>query len=345
MRQLTCTGPHQLAWLDVPEPVLQADTDALVRPLAVARCDIDRALIAGAFQQRGAFAVGHECVAEVISLGDSVQHLALGQQVVVPFQLSCGECPACRAGHSAVCAAYPILSDYGMMPLSGVEYGGMLSDVVRVPFASAMLQPVPRGLDPVALASVSDNVVDGFRAVAPHLSTHPGSEVLIVSHGSPSIPLYAVQAALALGASRVDFACKIEEELALAEKLGARVIRTDFVKRADQYPIVIDAGATREGIAYSIASTAPAGTLQVVGVYPGETALPLMKMYTRGMRVEIGRCHASAEVPRALPLIASGKLRPQEVTTRVVSWEDAVEAYKEPAIKLVLSRGAQVARL
>lgn len=338
MRQLTCTGPHQLAWLDVPEPVLQADTDALVRPLAVARCDIDRALIAGAFPLRGPFAVGHECVAEVMALGDSVRHLTLGQRVVVPFQLSCGECVACRAGHSAVCSAYPILSDYGMQPLSGVEYGGMLSDVVRVPFASTMLQPVPDGLDPVALASVSDNVVDGFRAVAPHLSARPGSALLIVSHGSPSIPLYAVQAAIALGASRVDFASNNEQELALAEKLGAHTVRTDFAKRADQYPIVIDAGGTPQGLQYSIASTAPAGTLQVVGVYPGDTPLPLMKMYTRGIRVELGRCHASAEVPRALPLIASGKLRPQDVTTRVVSWQDALEAYREPAIKLVVSR-------
>jgi len=338
MRQLTCTGPHQLAWLDVPEPVLQADSDALVRPLAVARCDIDRALIAGAFPLRGAFAVGHECVAEVVALGDSVRHLTLGQRVVVPFQLSCGECVACRAGHSAVCSAYPILSDYGMQPLSGVEYGGMLSDLVRVPFAGAMLQPVPDGLDPVALASVSDNVVDGFRAVAPHLSARPGSALLIVSHGSPSIPLYAVQAAVALGARRVDFASKNEQELALAAKLGAHPITTDFAKRADQYPIVVDAGGTTQGLGYSIASTAPAGTLQVVGVYPGDTPLPLMKMYTRGIRVELGRCHASAEVPRALPLIASGKLRPQDVTTRVVSWEDALEAYKEPSIKLVVSR-------
>ena len=54
-----------------------------------------------------------------------------------------------------------MLSDYGMQPLSGVEYGGMLSDTIRVPFAEAMLQPVPSALDPEALASVSDNVLDG----------------------------------------------------------------------------------------------------------------------------------------------------------------------------------------
>ena len=70
-------------------------------------------------------------------------------------------------------------------------------------------------LDPAALASVSDNVPDGYRAVAPHLAARPGSEVLVVSHGMPSIPLYAVQAARALGAAAVHFASADRESLAL----------------------------------------------------------------------------------------------------------------------------------
>ena len=73
---------------------------------------------------------------------------------------------------------------------------------------------------------------DGYRAVAPHLAAQPGSELLIVSHGLPSIPLYAAQAALALGASRVDFASADAEQLALAERLGAHPIETDFAKPA-----------------------------------------------------------------------------------------------------------------
>src|SRR5262245_53159362 len=168
MQQLTCLDPNKLEWIDVPAPRIQGDGEALVRPLAVARCDIDRFLTSGLFPLRGPFALGHECVGEVTALGDGVRGLAIGQRVVVAFQVSCGRCHRCVAGLTALCERMPTLSDYGMQPLSGVEYGGMLSDVIRVPYAEAMLRPIPRSLDPVSLASASDQVPDGHPAVAPH---------------------------------------------------------------------------------------------------------------------------------------------------------------------------------
>src|SRR5881296_3592102 len=269
MRQLTCTAPHQIEWRDVPEPRLQGDGEALVRPLAVARCDIDLFLTSGVIPSRGPFALGHECVAEIVALGDGVRGLEVGQRAVVAFQVSCGACGSCLAGHTANCDRYPVLSDYGMQPLSGTEYGGMLSDVVRVPHATAMLAPVAPRLDPVALGSVSDNVLDGYRAVAPHLAALPGADVLIVCHGGKSIPLYAVQAALALGAGVVDYASDSAEALALAERLGARPLETNFDKPKRCYPIVVDAGMTPAGLQYAIRATEPEGILQSVSFYPG----------------------------------------------------------------------------
>src|ERR1051325_10654903 len=139
MRQLTCTGPNAIEWCDVPEPRLQGDGEALVRPLAVARCDIDPFLTSGLFPQRGPFALGHEAVVEIVALGDTVRGLEVGQRAGVAFQVACGACPSCAARHTANCDRYPVLSDYGMQPLSGTEYGGMLSDVVRIAHARAML--------------------------------------------------------------------------------------------------------------------------------------------------------------------------------------------------------------
>lgn len=338
MRQLTCTAPGTVEWLEVSEPRIEGDEQALVRPLAVARCDIDRLLIAGAIPPRGAFALGHECVGEIVALGDRVRGLEVGQRVVVAFQVSCGSCGSCGVGHTANCDAYPVLSDYGMQPLSGVEYGGMVSDLIRVPHANAMLQPVGPGLDPIAIASVSDNVVDGYRAVAPHLRERPGSDVLVVSHGGPSIPLYAVQAALALGARSVDFACADEESLVLAEKLGARPIRTDFGKRPRRYGIVVDAGVTQAGLEFALRCTEPEGICQSVSFYVAPVPVPLGKLYTLGIRFFIGRAHAAALLPEVMPLVGEGRLRPGEVTTRVVDWEDAPAAFPEPAIKLVVHR-------
>src|SRR5215468_1234297 len=318
MRQLTCSAPNTIGWQDVPAPRLQGDGEALVRPLAVARCDIDLFLTSGLFPSRGPFALGHEGVAEILELGDAVRGLEVGQRVVVPFQVSCGACGSCAAGHTANCDRYPVLSDYGMQPLSGTEYGGMLSDVLRVPHAQAMLAPVAPGLDPVALGSVSDNVLDGYRAVA---------------------PLFAAQAAIALGAGRVDYASDDTEALAIAQRLGARPIRTDFEKPERRYPIVVDAGLTPNGLRYAVRATVPEGTLQSVSFYAGgDMPMPLGRLYTLGIRFFTGRAHAAALLPQVMPLIEAGRLRPAEVTTRVVDWEDAPAAYGEPAIKLVVRR-------
>ncbi|MDJ0853376.1 MAG: alcohol dehydrogenase catalytic domain-containing protein [Myxococcota bacterium] len=339
MRQLSCVGPNDVAWREVAAPALAGDGEAIVRPLAVARCEIDPFLTSGLFPASEPFALGHECVAEIVELGGGVRGLEPGQRVVVAFQLSCGRCGTCRAGHSGNCDAYPVLSDYGMQPLSGTEYGGMLSDALRVPHAEAMLCPVPDGIEPAALASLSDNVLDGYRTVAPHLAEQPGAEVLVVCHGSRSIALYAVQAALALGAGRVDFACDDDEALALAARLGARPVATDFARRQDRYPIVADCGMRAEGLRYALESTLPEGICHSASYLPApETPLPLGKLYTRGIRFFVGRAHAVSLLPEVMPLVAAGRLRPQEVTTRVVGWEDAPTAWLEPAIKLVVTR-------
>jgi len=339
MQQLTCTRPGHVEWREVPAPTLESEVEALVRPLAVARCDIDLFLTGGAFPVADPFAVGHECVGEIEALGDSVRGLEIGQRVVVSFQVSCGACDACLAGHSGNCHRMPTLSDFGMKPLSGVEYGGMLSDLIRVPFAEAMLRPVPTALQTAALASVSDNVLDGYRTVAPHLAERPGSEILVVSHGIPSIPLYAAQAALALGASRVDFASADEEVLSLAERLGCQPIATSFDKPAGRYPIVVDAGLSPAGLHYALRSTRPEGVFQSASFYAGkDVPMPLGRMYTLGVRFFMGRCHASSVMPEVISLIESGRLRPEDVTTRTVAWDEAPEAFLEPAIKLVVER-------
>jgi threonine dehydrogenase-like Zn-dependent dehydrogenase len=67
-------------------------------------------------------------------------------------------------------------------------------------------------------------------------------------------------------------------------------------------------------------------------------AMPLGRLYTLGIRFFVGRAHAATLLPEVMPLIAQGRLRPQEVTTRVVDWEEAPAAYLEPAIKLVVRR-------
>ena len=113
-------------------------------------------------------AVGHEGVAEVVAIGDAVTSVTVGDRVVVPFQISCGTCAACRRGATGSCASLPLMAMYGMAPIAGLDGGGFMADLVLVPYADAMLIRCPTALDPVAVASLSDNIPDGWRTVGPY---------------------------------------------------------------------------------------------------------------------------------------------------------------------------------
>lgn len=342
MRQLTCTSPGRLEWQDVADPDLGDGRDAaLIRPLAVARCEIDPMLIGAGPTSPGGFAVGHEAVAEVVRTGPGVSGMTVGDLVFCSFQVCCGRCRVCQSGRTANCAEYPVLSDYGMQPLSGVEYGGMLSDLVRVPHADAMLTPVPPGVDPIRLASVADNVCDGYRAVAPHLAERPGADVLVVCHGAPSIAIYAAQAAVALGSGKVTFESDSAPVLAAAEAVGAVGVLTGFERRLGRWPIVVDCGQRPPVLRHAIASTEPDGVLHSVSYYASPPELPfaLGKLYTWGITFRIGRVNSAAVLPEVAALIGSGRLRPEVVTSQVIGWDEAPARYLDTAIKLVVARG------
>jgi len=81
-----------------------------------------------------------------------------------------------------------------------------------------MLVKLPAGIDPVAVASASDNIPDGWRTVGPQLAADPGAEVLVVGgdNGPHSIGLYAAGLAAALGAARVTYLDQDPRRLAIA---------------------------------------------------------------------------------------------------------------------------------
>src|SRR5687768_15573405 len=103
MRQLTFLEPGKLEWREAPDPRMEGEREALVRPIAVATCDLDLGIVRGAVPLGGPFAFGHEGVAEVIEVGDDVSRVTPGQLVSIPFQVSCGECGHCRRGLTGSC--------------------------------------------------------------------------------------------------------------------------------------------------------------------------------------------------------------------------------------------------
>jgi alcohol dehydrogenase len=293
----------------------------------VATCDIDAAIVAGATPFPAPIALGHECVAEVVEIGDAVGSVTPGALVSVPFQVSCGECHACRRGHTASCTAVPAFSMYGF-GAAGSDWGGFLSDVVRVPFADHMLVPLPAGLEPAAVASASDNIADAWRTVAPPLEREPGAAVLVMGGAGPgSIGLYAAAIAVALGAERVVYVDGDERRRAIASGFGAETLdRTG--ERPGRFPITVDSSADPEQLTLALRSTDPDGVCTSTGIYFDDPALPLpvLEMYMKNVTFVTGRVHARTAMPHVLRLAADEKLHPEQVTTREVPWGDAAAA-------------------
>jgi alcohol dehydrogenase len=366
VRHLVFEAPGPLAWHDVDAPLLDGPGEALVRPLAVARCDLDAAIVRGEapfrgrtlhhlrnrlpdrigqrglFRNapfRGPFPVGHECVAEVMAVGDEVTAVRPGDRVVVPFQISCGRCERCARGLTASCSGVPARSMYGFGDLGGRAWGGVLADVVRVPFADAMLLKAPDGVPVESLASAGDNVSDGYRTVAAPLAARPGASVLIVGGLASSVGLYSVACARALGATEVAYLDHDRARLVIAERLGARVIEGKYRTIRGPFAITVDASATPDGLAAAMLSTEPGGTCTSVGIYyDARTPTPLLGAYGIGLTFITGRVDSRSVVPSVLALLADRKLEVGPVTTRLAEWEDAIDAMLDPGTKTIIVR-------
>lgn len=328
MHQLTFIGPREFEWRETAMPKISGGRQALVRPLAVSRCDLDLAIFRGNTPTQQQFAIGHEFTAEVMEVGDTVRTVKPGDKVVVAFQVSCGECRTCRMGLTRSCESVPRLSTFGL-PGNDIEYGGGFSERVLVPYADHMLFPIPEGASPIALAPASDNLPDGFRLVAPGLTRWPGADVLVLGgSGAGSCGLYAVATAKALGAGKVDYVDTKPQRLAIAERLGANVIdrRIDEQSKAmGPYLITVDAQVKEASFYMAMASTAPEGFCTTAGGYfaPTDMKPPWMGNYFNSITVRNEMVNAAEELKSVMPLIEKDVLKVTDVVSDV---SPAVEA-------------------
>jgi alcohol dehydrogenase len=342
MRQLTFLGPGKLEWREVPDPTIETPLDAIIRPFSVATCDLDGAVIRGGAPLPGPYPFGHEAVAQVIETGAGVTTVKRGDQVICPFQISCGQCQRCLRGLTGSCEGTAFRSAYGLGPIGGLQWGSALSGYMRVPFADAMLVKVAPGSGP--LASCADNVPDGWRTVAPHLEKNPGAPVLIIGGAGPgSIPLYAVAVARALGSDvrYVDFDAR---RLEIATGLGAQaeqITEGKYPQNFGKYPVTVDGSANADGLACAVRSVEPWGVCTSTGIYFAPTPMPLFEMYSIGVTFITGRVNARAALPSVLKLVGEGKLQPEKVTTETAGWDDAIEALLGYTTKLVITRAPE----
>lgn len=340
MRQLTFVRANQLEWREVKSPRIENGGQAVVKPLAVTRCDLDLYIANGTVPMKDIpFAFGHEIAGEVIAVGDNVVGFAPGDRVIVPFQINCGTCKHCQLGLTNGCTSVPPFSAYGLAQSSGKDWGGGLSDYVLVPYADAMLVKIPDAVPLTIAAAISDNASDGYRTVAEPLARRPGEDVLIVGGFAQSVGMFSVQAAIALGAGRVVYTDFDKDRLARAKSFGAEVQELHYAANMpvkDQFPIVVDTSNIRDGLIYALKSTAACGFCTSVSA-PGRTIdnVPLAQMYMKGITFDISRVHARNEIEKVLDCACHGKIQHQDVISTHVPFSKAQDVMTDPDIKIV----------
>jgi len=336
MTALLYEAPRVLAFRSVAAPDLTSEHAAIVRPTTVATCDLDHHIVRGLPGFEGPFVVGHEFVGEVVDVGDAVTGHRVGDIVAVAYQPSCGACRMCGRGTTSACRQVPRTSTYGLGPLGG-GWGGALADLVLVPYAEAMLAPIPVGVSPRQAASASDNVADAYRCVAPHLAAYPGAPVLVVGNGA--IPLIAADCARRLGSEQVTLCSQQPENLARADALGIVAQPADeWPARFANHPITVDCTGDAAGLRAVVASTEPGGHCTTASMHAADVALPLPAMYMKGLTFHTGRTEGAAQLVPMLRAIAAGDIDPLVVDPLVATWDDAPQALLSNAVKVVVER-------
>ncbi|MBP3041999.1 glutathione-dependent formaldehyde dehydrogenase [Arthrobacter jiangjiafuii] len=141
MKAVTWQGKRSISVDEVPDPVIQEPTDAIIRITSTALCGSDLHLyeVLGPYMQQGDI-IGHEPMGIVEEVGPGVSNLKKGDRVVIPFQIACGSCFMCRRGLQTQCEVTQVREKGSGAPLFGYSelYGsvpGAQAEYLRVPHA------------------------------------------------------------------------------------------------------------------------------------------------------------------------------------------------------------------
>jgi threonine dehydrogenase-like Zn-dependent dehydrogenase len=234
MRALTWQGIGKVAIENVPDPTILNPRDAIVRVTSTSICGSDLHLFNGYIPAvyRGDI-LGHEFMGEVVEVGSAVANLAVGDRVVVPFPIACGNCFFCGSEQYSLCEnsnpnANVAEKMWGHSPAGIFGYSHMLggyaggqAEYVRVPFADVGPIKVPSSLSDDQVLFLSDVFPTGYMA-AENCNIQPGDTVAV--WGCGPVGLFSIASAKLLGAGRVIAIDRFPERLEKAREAGAETL-------------------------------------------------------------------------------------------------------------------------
>ncbi|TKD34489.1 zinc-dependent alcohol dehydrogenase [Azotobacter chroococcum] len=237
MKALCWHGKNDIRYDTVPDPSIEDARDAIVKVSSCAICGSDLHLydhfIPG--MEHGDV-MGHEFMGEVVEVGADTKRLKVGDRVVVPFTIVCGECEQCRRGNFSVCErsnrnkalgdkafGHATAGLFGYTHLTG-GYAGGQAEYVRVPFADTTHVKVPDSLSDEQVLFLGDIFPTGWQAVV-QCDIQPTDTVAI--WGAGPVGQFCVRSAVLLGARQVVCIDRVPERLSMAAAGGAITIDFD----------------------------------------------------------------------------------------------------------------------
>ncbi|MBU4530915.1 MAG: glutathione-dependent formaldehyde dehydrogenase [Desulfomicrobium sp.] len=234
MRALCWHGKGDVRVDTVPDPKIEHPREAVIKITACAICGSDLHLYDGyQLPMESGDILGHENMGEVVELGSEVTNLKVGDRVVVPFTISCGQCWFCQQGLFSLCDRTNPNADvaikarghsraglFGFSHMLG-GYSGGQAEYLRVPMADIGPIKVPDSVTDEQALFLSDIFHTGYMA-AENAQIRDGDTVAI--WGCGPVGQFAIRSALMMGAGRVIAIDEVPERLAMAEAGGAETI-------------------------------------------------------------------------------------------------------------------------
>ncbi|KQS26621.1 zinc-dependent alcohol dehydrogenase [Dyadobacter sp. Leaf189] len=370
MLAMNYRGPYRVrADRSKPMPKIEHSGDAIVRVTRSCICGSDLHLYHGMVPDtRVGTTFGHEFIGVVEEIGDAVQNLKVGDNVLVPFNIACGKCVFCEQGlfgncHESNPEATAVGGIFGYSHTAGGFDGGQ-AEYVRVPYADVGPMIIPDNMDHDDAVLLTDVFPTGYQA-AEMGGIKPGDTVVVF--GAGPVGIMAAKSAWLFGAGRVIVIDHLEYRLEFVKNyaqcevynfrsLGDVVL---FLKKTTDWlgaDVCIDAvGCEAAGDAmqtitgrklmlqsgsatalhWAINSVKKGGIVSIVGVYgPTGNLIPIGNVVNKGITIRANQASVKRLLPKLIDHIQSGRVSPKDIITHRIPLEEVSDAYHIFSAKL-----------
>ncbi|MBD8537683.1 MULTISPECIES: zinc-binding dehydrogenase [unclassified Frigoribacterium] len=330
MKATVMYGAGDVRVEDVPDPVVQKPTEALIRVTYACVCGSDLHPYHDLGDTPEGRRMGHEAIGVVEEIGDDVRTLSVGDTVIVPFAWSDGTCPFCRDGITTSC-------------VHGGFFDGAPSatqaEKLIVPEADGTAVKVPAGTDEAlmpSLLTLSDVYLTGYHA-AVQGQVGPGKTVTVIGDGA--VGLSAVLASKQLGAetiilmgrhtARTDLGREFGATHVVAERGDEGVAKVMEITGGEGSHVVLEAVGHMPAYEQAYGIVRPGGTISRVGVPQYEEApVGFTSLFGKNATLTGGPATVRAYLEAAIPQVLDGTIDPGRVFDRELPLSEIAEGYR-----------------